>query len=95
MSQSMRLALILAAMLVVQPAWAAGSAAQPAQKENIFKRIGKQIARDAKAGTKQAGKAYGDFGRSTGRSTVDTTKRVGKEVKDSSKRTAKEARETF
>jgi hypothetical protein len=92
----MRIALILAAVLVVAlPVQAADPSAPPAEKENIFKRLGKQIARDAKSGTKQAGKAYGDLGRSAGRSTVDTTKQVGKEIKDSSKKTVKAAKDTF
>jgi hypothetical protein len=95
MSESMRLVLILAALALCTPAYASAAEAPPAQKENIFKRIGKQIARDAKSGAKQAGKAYGDFGRSAGRGTVNTTRQVGREVKDSSKRTAREAKETF
>jgi hypothetical protein len=91
----MRIALILAAVLVALPAHSADPAPPPAEKENIFKRLGKQIARDAKSGAKQAGKAYGDMGRSAGRGTVDTTKQVGKEIKDSSKKTVRAAKETF
>ena len=91
----MRIALILAALLAAIPVHAADSAAPPPQKENIFKRIGKAIAKDAKTGAKQAGNAYSELGRSVGRGTVSTTKQVGKEIKDSSKKTVKEAKETF
>jgi hypothetical protein len=85
--------LVLVALIVGLPAAAAD--APPPQKENFFKRAGKAIARDFKTGTKQAGKAYGDLGRSVGQGTVDTGKQFGREVKDSSKRTVKATKETF
>lgn len=87
----MRIALIVA-LLAVLPALAGESAPK---KENFFKRAGKAIASDAKAGAKQAGKAYGDLGRSIGRGTVNTTRQVGREMKDSSKRTAEAAKKEF
>ena len=90
----MRLALILAAVLAAAPALAERGNPPPAKKENVVKRGGKAFAQE-KRGAKQAGKAYGDAGRSIGRGTVSFTKRLGREIKDSYRRTAKEAKETF
>ncbi len=91
----MRFALILAAALAAAPAAAERGNPPPAKKENVVKRGGTAFAQDAKTGAKQAGKAYGDAGRSIGRGTVSFTKRLGREIKDSYRRTAKEAKETF
>ena len=89
----MRTALLLLALAAALPAAADGGAAP--ENDSFFKRLGRQIASDAKGGAKQAGKAYGDLGRSVGHGTVNTGKKVGSEIKDSSKRTVKAAKDTF
>ena len=93
MCEPMRTALLFLALAAALPAAADGGAAP--ENDNFFKRLGRQIANDAKGGAKQAGKAYGDLGRSVGHGTVNTGKKVGSEIKDSSKRTVKAAKDTF
>jgi hypothetical protein len=67
----------------------------PAGKENFFKRTGKAIGRDAKAGWQQAKHGYSKSAKDLGRGTASAAKRVGGEMKDSAKRTGAAAKEEF
>jgi hypothetical protein len=88
--------LILIVCLALAPAALAAEAAKaPAGKENFFKRAGKAIGRDAKAGWQQAKQGYSKSAKDLGRGTASATKRVGGEIKDSAKRTGKAAKEEF
>jgi hypothetical protein len=89
----MRSIILALALGLAAPAIAEQSA--PAQKEGFFKRAGKQVAKDAKTGWKQAKKQYPESGRSAAQRTGKAAKRVGKEMQQSSKKTAKAAEETF
>jgi hypothetical protein len=73
----------------------AGAADPAPDQDNVFKRGGKQIAKDAKAGGRQAGKAYSDLGKSIGRGTSKTLKDIGKSMKESSARSAQAFKDTF
>jgi hypothetical protein len=75
-------------------AFAAEAKTEP-EKENWFKRAGKAIGSDAKAGWQQAKKGYAKGGKQIGHDTANATKRVGKEMKESAKRTGKAAKEEF
>jgi hypothetical protein len=66
-----------------------------ADKENWFKRAGKAIASDAKAGWHKAKKGYSESAKQIGHDTANATKRVGHEMKDSAKRSGKAAKEEF
>ncbi len=91
----MRLTRCLFAMVLAAACCAHAAEAPAPEKENFFKRLGKQIANDAKAGAKQAGKAYGDLGRSIGHGSKKTVKNLGHEIKESAEHTKKAAKETF
>jgi len=67
----------------------------PSQQENVFKRAGKAIASDAKAGWSQAGKSYKEGGKQIGQGTAKATKKLGQEMKQSAKKTGKAAKDTF
>ena len=86
--------IILALILGLSAPAIAGQPAAP-QKENFFKRAGKQFARDAKAGWKQAKKQYPESAKAGARDGGRAAKRVGKEMQQSSRKTAKAAKETF
>ena len=75
-------------------AFAADGQPEP-EKENWFKRAGKAIASDAKAGWQKAKKGYSKGGKQIGHDTANATKRVGKEMKESGKRTGQAAKEEF
>jgi hypothetical protein len=85
---------ILGLLLALACPAGAGEAA-PAQQENFFKRAGKAIAKDAKAGWNQAGRSYSQAGKQAGQGTAKATKKLGKEMKQSAKKTGKAAKETF
>lgn len=91
--------LLLILCLALAPAATAAdakSSTKPAaEKENFFKRAGKAIGRDAKAGWQQAKQGYSKSAKDLGRGTANATKRVGGEIKDSAKRTGKAAKEEF
>jgi hypothetical protein len=89
----MRRIVLILALGLAAPALAGQPA--PAQKENFFKRAGKQIGKDAKAGWKQAKKQYPESAKAGVRDGGRAAKRVGKEMQQSSKKTAKAAKETF
>jgi hypothetical protein len=92
-------ALLLILCLALAPlavaAEPAGSTKAPVQKENFFKRAGKAIGHDAKAGWQQAKAGYSKSAKDLGRGTASAAKRVGGEVKDSARRTGKAAKEEF
>jgi hypothetical protein len=94
-----RPALILCLALAVplaQPVAAAESKpSQPAAKENFFKRTGKAIGHDAKAGWQQAKAGYKSAAKDIGHRTANAAKRVGHEMKDSAKRTGRAVKEEF
>jgi hypothetical protein len=89
----MRMVFAITALIA---ALSTSAAEQPApEQDNFFKRAGKQIGKDAKAGTKQAGKAYSDAGKSIGKGTSKAAKDIGKSMKESSARSAKAFKYTF
>ena len=65
------------------------------EKDNWFKRAGKAVASDAKAGWHKAKNGYAKSGKQIGHDTANATKRVGREIKDSAKKTGKAAKEEF
>ena len=71
------------------------AAEEPAPKENWFKRAGKAIGKDAKAGWHKAKEGYKKGGKQIGHDTASATKRVGHEMKDSAKRTGQAAKKEF
>jgi hypothetical protein len=91
--------LVLILCVVLAPAALAAEANSstnaPAGKENFFKRAGKAIGRDAKAGWQQAKQGYSKSAKDLGRGTASAAKRVGGEIKQSAKRTGKAAKEEF
>jgi hypothetical protein len=95
----MRHAMIVALMLgalIAQPLRAEESKPQEAPaKENFFKRAGKAIGRDAKAGWQKAKAGYAKAGRDIGHGTANAARRVGKEMKESAKRTGHAAKNEF
>jgi hypothetical protein len=66
---------------------------QPESKDNVFKRTGKTIGRDAKSGAKQAGHAFKELGKDIGHGTSKTVKDIGQGMKESAERTGKAAKE--
>jgi hypothetical protein len=64
-------------------------------KENFFKRAGKAIGRDAKAGWQQAKQGYAKGAKDIGHGTANAAKRVGREMKESAGRTKNEVKKTF
>lgn len=68
---------------------------QEPEKENWFKRAGKTVASDAKAGWQKAKKGYSKGGRQIGHDTATAAKRVGQEMKESTERTGKAAKKEF
>jgi len=66
---------------------------QPENKDNVFKRTGKTIGRDAKNGAKQAGHAFKELGKDIGHGTSKTVKEIGQGMKESAERTGKAAKE--
>ena len=90
----MRSILMAALAALALNAFAADAKPEP-EKENWFKRAGKAIGSDAKAGWQQAKKGYSKGGKQIGHDTANATKRVGKEMKESAKRTGKAAKEEF
>ena len=89
----MRCALFALLLGLALPAGA--GEATPAQQENFFKRAGKAIASDAKAGWEQAGKGYKKSGKQIGQRTAKATKKLGQEMQHSAKKTGQAAKETF
>ena len=83
--------LIVLAMAIAHAAEEPGP--QPAERDNIFKRTGKQIGRDAKTGTKQAGQAFKKLGKDIARGTSKAAKDIGHSVKESAEKTGKAAKE--
>ena len=75
-------------------ALAADARPEPEQ-DNWFKRAGKAIGSDAKAGWQKAKNGYAKSGKQIGHDTANATKRVGREIKDSAKKTGKAAKEEF
>jgi hypothetical protein len=73
----------------------AGDVKPEPERENWFKRAGKAIAGDAKAGWQKAKKGYAKGGKQIGQDTANATKRVGREMKDSAKKTGKAAKKEF
>lgn len=65
------------------------------EKENWFKRAGKAIASDAKAGWQKATKGYKKGGKDIGHRTAGAAKETGREMKDSAKRTGEAAKKEF
>jgi hypothetical protein len=90
----MRSILLAALAAMALNAFAADAKPEP-EKENWFKRAGKAIASDAKAGWQKAKKGYAKGGKQVGHDTANATKRVGKEIKESGKRTGQAAKEEF
>ena len=65
------------------------------KKENWFKRAGKAIASDAKAGWEKAKQGYSKGGKQIGQRTANAAKETGREVKQSAKRTSEAAKKEF
>jgi hypothetical protein len=65
------------------------------EKDNWFKRAGKAVGSDAKAGWHKAKNGYAKSGKQIGHDTANASKRVGREMKESAKRTGKAAKEEF
>ncbi len=85
---------ILFALLTGLALQAAAADTQP-EKENWFKRAGKAIASDAKAGWKKAKQGYSKGGKQIGRGTADAARDVGRSAKESAKRTSEAAKKEF
>jgi len=66
---------------------------QPEGKDNVFKRTGKTIGRDAKSGATQASHAFKELGKDIGHGTSKTVKEIGQGMKESAERTGKAAKE--
>ncbi len=64
-------------------------------KENWFKRAGKAIANDAKAGWQKAKQGYKKGAKQIGQGTADAAKQTGREIKQSAKRTSEAAKKEF
>jgi hypothetical protein len=90
----MRSILIAVLATLALNVYAADTKPEP-ERENWFKRAGKAVASDAKAGWQKAKKGYSKGGKQIGHDTANATKRVGKEMKESAKRTGKAAKEEF
>ncbi len=85
---------ILFALLTGLALQVAAADTQP-EKENWFKRAGKAIASDAKAGWKKAKQGYSKGGKQIGRGTADAARDVGRSAKESAKRTSEAAKKEF
>lgn len=81
--------------LLAGVAFQVGAADAPPEKENWFKRAGKAIASDAKAGWEKAKQGYSRGGKQIGRGTAQAAKDVGRSAKQSAKRTSEAAKEEF
>jgi hypothetical protein len=68
---------------------------QPPPHENFFKRAGKAIGHDAKAGWQQAKAGYKKGAKDIGHGTANATRRVGREMKDSARRTGAAVKQEF
>lgn len=91
---------ILIACLVLLAVSHSGSAAEaqpsePPAKENFFKRAGKTMGHDAKAGWAQAKSSYKKAGKDFGQRTASAAKRVGREMKESAKRSGEAFKQEF
>ena len=85
---------ILFALLTGLALQVAAADTQP-EKENWFKRAGKAIASDAKAGWQKAKKGYSKGGKQIGQGTTEAGKDVGRSAKQSAKRTSEAAKKEF
>jgi hypothetical protein len=85
---------ILFALLTGLALQGAAADTQP-EKENWFKRAGKAIASDAKAGWQKAKQGYSKGGKQIGRGTADAARDVGRSAKESAKRTSEAAKKEF
>jgi len=86
------IASVAAGCLLASGAYCAGQE-QLESKDNVFKRTGKTIGRDAKSGAKQAGHAFKELGKDIGHGTSKTVKDVGQGMRESAERTGKAAKE--
>jgi hypothetical protein len=89
------LCLVLAAPLAQSATADEPKPSQPPAKENFFKRTGKTIGHDAKAGWQQAKAGYSKSAKDLGHRTGDATRRVGREMKESAKRTGEAFKQEF
>jgi hypothetical protein len=81
------LCLVLAAPLVPLATAVQPEQSPPQAQDNFFKRAGKAIGHDAKAGWQQAKAGYKKSAKDIGHGTANAARRVGHEMKDSAKRT--------
>ena len=87
--------LAIAAWLAWPACAAESKPSDPPAKETFFKRTGKAIGRDAKAGWHQAKAGYSTSAKDLGHRTANAAKRVGHEMKDSAKRTSAAVKQEF